>query len=147
MELVWLVYLVDLLNTVKIASGVLLGCLIALALLCLLGYIERHSEDKKAEYIQWWKKNCLWHKTIALMLTLCVFIPSTDTIKYMAAGYLVQTTYQSEFVQQAGSLAGKAVINQLRTWSEANPDINTLLESIEQTKGKVEVVVPEAVKK
>lgn len=139
MGLMFVVYLVDLLDTIKIASGVLLGCLIALGGFSLLGFLDKCGEEREM-YTAHWKKNCLWLKTATLMFVLLVFIPSTNTIKYMGAAYLVQTTYESEFVQEAGSLAGKAVINQLKTWSKANPDINTLLESIGQTKSNVKTI-------
>ena len=75
------------------------------------------------------------------LLCLHLFLPTEKTLQYAAGAYLIQTTYQSDFVQEAGSLAGKAVTNQLRKWAESNPDIDTLLESVEATKDKAEAVV------
>jgi len=141
MELMLVVYLVDLLNTIKEASGVALGCLIALATVSLLGFVDKVREEDKKDYSIWWKKNMLWHKTAATLLALIIFVPSTDTIKYMGAAYLVQATYESEFAKEAGSLAGKAVTNQLRKWAESNPDIETLIESVDQTQTKLETVI------
>lgn len=74
------------------------------------------------------------------LLCLHLFLPTEKTLQYAAGAYLIQTTYESEFVQEAGSLAGKAVTNQLRKWAESNPDIDTLLESVEATKQKAESV-------
>lgn len=75
------------------------------------------------------------------MLCLNLMLPTEKTLQYAAGAYLIQTTYESDFVQEAGSLAGKAVTNQLRKWAESNPDIDTLLESVETTKDKAEAVV------
>lgn len=75
------------------------------------------------------------------MLCLHLMLPTEKTLQYAAGAYLIQTTYESDFVQEAGSLAGKAVTNQLRKWAESNPDIDTLLESVETTKDKAEAVV------
>jgi hypothetical protein len=142
MELMFVVYMVDLLNTIKQAAGVILGGLVTLALVSLIGFVDKVRKEDKEVYTIWWKKNMLWHKTAAILLAMCVFVPSTDAIKYMGAAYLIQTTYESGFVQEAGGLAGKAVTNQLRKWAEANPDIDGLLESVGETKGKLETVIP-----
>ena len=142
MELMLVVYSVDLLNTIKIASGVGLMLLALLAGLGLMVFLDKHYKEEKAEAYQWWKKYCLWHKTAMLLVVLCVFLPSQKTMTYMGAAYLVQTSYESDFVQEAGSLAGKAVTNQLRKWAESNPDIETLIESVDQTQTKLETVIP-----
>lgn len=76
------------------------------------------------------------------MLVLHLLLPSEKTLQYAGGAYLIQTTYESGFVQEAGGLAGKAVINQLRKWSTDNPDIDSLLESVGETKGKLETVIP-----
>jgi hypothetical protein len=72
------------------------------------------------------------------MLSLHLLLPTEKTLQYAGAAYLIQSTYESEFVQEAGSLAGKAITNQLRKWATDNPDVNGLLESLEQTKDKAE---------
>lgn len=77
---------------------------------------------------------------VVVMLCLHLFLPTEKTLQYAAGAYLIQTTYQSEFVQEAGSLAGKAVTNQLKKWAESNPDIDTLLDSVEVTKDKVDTI-------
>jgi len=78
--------------------------------------------------------------TIA-MLSLHLLLPTEKTLQYAGAAYLIQNTYESEFVQEAGSLAGKAITNQLRKWATDNPDVNGLLESLEQTKEQAEKLV------
>lgn len=72
------------------------------------------------------------------MLSLHLLLPTEKTLQYAGAAYLIQTTFESEFVQEAGSLAGKAITNQLRKWAADNPDVNGLLESIDQTKTQAE---------
>ncbi len=142
MELMLVVYLVDLLNTIKVASGVGLVCLVTLALVGLIGFVDKTRKEEKEAYAIFWKQNMFWHKTAALLVALSVLLPSTETVKCMAAGYLVQTAYESDFAQEAGSLTGKAVTNQLRKWAESNPDIETLIESVDQTQTKLETVIP-----
>jgi hypothetical protein len=75
------------------------------------------------------------------MLSLHLLLPTEKTLQYAGAAYLIQNTYESEFVQEAGSLAGKAITNQLRKWATDNPDVNGLLESLEQTKDQAEKLV------
>jgi hypothetical protein len=75
------------------------------------------------------------------MLSLHLLLPTEKTLQYAGAAYLIQSTYESEFVQEAGSLAGKAITNQLRKWATDNPDVNGLLESLEQTKNQAEKLV------
>lgn len=75
------------------------------------------------------------------VLSLHLLLPTEKTLQYAGAAYLIQSTYESEFVQEAGSLAGKAITNQLRKWATDNPDVNGLLESIEQTKNQAEKLV------
>jgi len=75
------------------------------------------------------------------MLSLHLLLPTEKTLQYAGAAYLIQSTYESEFVQEAGSLAGKAITNQLRKWATDNPDVNGLLESLEQTKEQAEKLV------
>lgn len=75
------------------------------------------------------------------MLSLHLLLPTEKTLQYAGAAYLIQSTYESEFVQEAGSLAGKAITNQLRKWATDNPDVNGLLESLEQTKDNAEKLV------
>ena len=45
------------------------------------------------------------------MLSLHLLLPTEKTLQYAGAAYLIQSTYESEFVQEAGSLAGKAITN------------------------------------
>jgi hypothetical protein len=56
-----------------------------------------------------------------------VLIPSDNTMKYMAGAYLVQSAYESDLMVEATPLAKRAVLNQLRAWSEDAPDLMNLL--------------------
>lgn len=61
------------------------------------------------------------------LIGLQVLLPSDNTIKYMAGAYLIQSTYDSEFVQTALPLGQKAVINQLERWSKDSEELKDLL--------------------
>jgi hypothetical protein len=142
MELVWLVYLVSVLTQVDCALGGLVG---VLAIVAVVGgfFTMIHCSDNGRDWSEWRSicyKYLLWPKILAFALVTAWLIPDEKTIKYMAAAYLIQTTYESEFVQEAGSLAGKAVTNQLRKWAESNPDIDSLIQSMDETKQSVETL-------
>lgn len=62
-----------------------------------------------------------------LMIALNIFLPSDTTMKYMAGAYLLQSTYQTEFVQKAIPLSQKAVLNQLNRWAEDSTELKNLL--------------------
>lgn len=62
-----------------------------------------------------------------LMIALNILLPSDTTMKYMAGAYLLQSTYQSDFVQQAIPLSQKAVLNQLNRWAEDSTELKNLL--------------------
>jgi hypothetical protein len=146
MELAIVVYLVGLVGSLSenlpsimkglICLSVLGGVLVVFDFLCRLEDVDSSdgSWTTKTNYI------FFWPKTFITLLVLHVSLPTQDTIKYMGAAYLVQTTYESEFVQEAGSLAGKAVTNQLRKWAESNPDIDSLIQSVDETKQSVETL-------
>lgn len=53
-------------------------------------------------------------------------------VNCMAGAYLLQSSYQSEFVQTALPLGQKAVLNQLKRWSEDSEELKDLL--VEQVK-------------
>ena len=76
----------------------------------------------------YWKKY-FPTKTLVAVLFLAWIIPSQQTMKYIAAGYLIQETFQSEFVQESITLSQKAVINKLQSWAEDDTEIKSLLES------------------
>jgi hypothetical protein len=146
MELAIVVYLVGLVGSLAenlpsimkglICLAVLGGVLVVFDFLCRLEDVDSSdgSWTTKTNYI------FFWPKTFIALLVLHVSLPTQDTIKYMGAAYLVQTTYESEFVQEAGSLAGKAITNQLRKWAESNPDIDSLVQSVDETKQSVETL-------
>lgn len=62
-----------------------------------------------------------------LMIALNIVLPSDTTMKYMAGAYLLQSTYQTEFVQKAIPLSQKAVLNQLNRWAEDSTELKNLL--------------------
>jgi hypothetical protein len=62
-----------------------------------------------------------------MLIGLQVLLPSDNTIKYMAGAYLIQSTYDSEFVQTALPLGQKAVLNQLERWSKDSEELKDLL--------------------
>ena len=132
MELALLVYVVDLLSKL---SGFLVGGLFTISLITVMGgficlmWASDADEDDRVEMKNYWKKYYPV-KTILAAMFLVWAIPSTQTMKYIAAGYLIQETFESEFVQETVSLSQKAVIKQLQTWAEDNTDIEQLLESV-----------------
>ena len=137
MELALLVYVVDLLSKLShfLSSGLIVCCILTVVG-GVFSVLAKLIEDK--DYFHYWK-NYYPVKTIIATLFLVWVIPSTQTMKYIAAGYLIQETFESEFVQETVSLSQKAVIKQLQTWAEDNTDIEQLLES-------VDIPVPEQLK-
>lgn len=125
MELALLVWLVDLLGS---AEKGLIGLLIILGATGLFGgfWILLDSGELSAKYLYW--------KTALAVGFLIVLIPSEKTIQYMAGAYLIQTAYQSEFVNKASELGQKAILNQLSKWAEDNPEVKTLLETAAEVK-------------
>lgn len=140
MELALVVYLVNILAEVDTWLGGAVGLIVVAYVIFTIGVTIKDSAENNCQLTLPKLKKHLPIKTFCSVLVLSVLIPTPDTLKYMAGAYLIQTTYESEFVQEAGSLAGKAVTNQLRKWAESNPDIDTLLESVEATKQKAESV-------
>ena len=133
MELALLVYVVDLLSKLGgFLSAGLFGTFILTAFLAVISVmcLGSGTEDDINDLKSWWKKYYPL-KTILFALFLMWIIPSAETMKYIAAGYLIQETFESEFVQETVSLSQKAVIKQLQTWAEDNTDIEQLLESVD----------------
>lgn len=132
MELMLIVYLVSLLDTIQLAS--ILFCVFGLPTMAALycwaqpdRYDDKDTEEAKASIL---KKLKPWYAVVPVILA--VFIPNGSTIKYMAGAYLLQSSYQSEFVQTALPLGQKAVLNQLKRWSEDSEELKDLL--VEQVK-------------
>lgn len=142
MELALLVYVVDLLSKLGgFLSAAMFGTFMVTAFLAVISVMCLGSgteEDINGMKSLW--KRYYPVKTILAALFLMWVIPSTQTMKYIAAGYLIQETFESEFVQETVSLSQKAVIKQLQTWAEDNADIEQLLES-------VDIPVPEQLQK
>lgn len=125
MELALLVWLVDLLGS---AEKGLISLLAILGAGGLIGgfWVLLDSGSLSAKYLYW--------KTAIAVGFLIVLIPSEKTIQYMAGAYLIQTAYQSEFVNKASELGQKAILNQLSKWAEDNPEVKTLLDSATEAK-------------
>lgn len=124
MELALLVWLVDLLGNLK---GLLIAAMVCLAVVAIFTVLIKlvDSGEFDTTYVYW--------KTALTVSILVVLIPSEKTIQYMAGAYLIQTAYQSEFVNKASELGQKAILNQLSKWDEDNPEVKTLLESATNT--------------
>lgn len=129
MELLWLVYIVDLISKLGGFLTFFIGTVTGISLITIfvsaVAFLECDVDIKP-----YWKKYFPL-KTIVAALLLTWIIPSTQTMKFMAAGYLIQTTFESEFVQETVTLSQKAVIKQLQTWAEDNTDIQELIESVD----------------
>lgn len=125
MELALLVWLVDLLGSAEKGLGLLLTILLVVGTTSILGFMI-FAEEINTKYAYW--------KTAIAVGFLIVLIPSEKTIQYMAGAYLIQTAYQSEFVNKASELGQKAILNQLSKWAEDNPEVKTLLETAAEVK-------------
>jgi hypothetical protein len=142
MELAILVYLVDLVINLGKALGVVVFVSVIFAVGGLMITAMVLDNLNEGDFKPFYMKHFVWWKTGLAAAIITLLIPSENTIKYMGAAYLIQSTYESGFVQEAGGLTGKVVTNQLRKWAESNPDIDSLLESVGETKGKLETVIP-----
>lgn len=133
MELALLVYIVDLITgldsfltkllyitTACSAAGLLIGFLVATV-------EDVYSLKQMFAFI----KKYYPVKTLLAALFTVWLIPSQATMKYIAAGYLIQETFESEFVQETVTLSQKAVIKQLQVWSEDNSDLQELIKSVD----------------
>ena len=139
MGLALLVYVVDLLLNLNVVLWVVFG--IAVVVPCITWFAAA-AGDYPADFAKGIKnfKRFFYTKTVTTVFAIAILIPSEQTMKYMGAAYLVQSTFQSEFVQETVSLSQKAVIKQLQSWAEDNTDIEQLLES-------VDIPVPNELKK
>lgn len=129
--LVWLVSLLSGLDHFTTFTGILLVVVTAFVGILYLVIPEK-------EWIPEIRSNLIKYMFLPKIAFMCVFIswiiPSDKTIKYMAAAYLVQTTYESDFVQKATPLAQTAVLNQLESWAKDNKEVAVLLGQIEANK-------------
>lgn len=126
MELALLVWVVDLLSKLGNFLGFTLVVFSAGVVLALFMTIFAVCDNYDVK--PYWKKY-FPTKTLVAVLFFAWIIPSQQTMKYIAAGYLIQETFQSEFVQESITLSQKAVINQLQSWAEDDTEIKSLLES------------------
>ena len=126
MELALLVWVVDLLSKLGGFLGFTLIMFSAGFVIAL--YITVFALSDNCDVKPHWKKY-FPTKTLVVVLFFAWIIPSQQTMKYIAAGYLIQETFQSEFVQESITLSQKAVINQLQSWAEDDTEIKSLLES------------------
>ena len=128
MELALLVWGVDLLSKLGGFLGFTLALFSAVTVVALFGTCLSLADNYEVK--PYWKKY-FPTKTLFAALFLVWIIPSQQTMKYIAAGYLIQETFESEFVQETVTLSQKAVIKQLQIWSEGDNDIQELLSSVD----------------
>lgn len=137
MELALLVWLVDVIGSIKEVMGLSIFLIItvtlAFGLITLFMIDNTYNKEEKEQCKVRFKKYFIYKTLIALVLAQ-VLIPSEKTIQYMAGAYLIQTAYQSEFVNKASELGQKAVLNQLSKWAEDNPEVKTLLDTAAEVK-------------
>jgi len=131
MELVLLVWVIDLLLNVDNFLAAMLICIAGLsAVYFLIAGLASIGGDYSSQDCKRHLKKYVPYKTIIAALVITWLIPSSQTMKYMGAAYLVQTTFESEFVQETATLSQKAIINQLTVWAEDTPDIVPVLEEL-----------------
>ncbi len=128
MELALLVWVVDLLTKLGGFLGFALALFSGVIVVALFGTMCALSDNYEVK--SYWKKY-FPTKTLITGLLLVWIIPSQQTMKYIAAGYLIQETFESEFVQETVTLSQKAVIKQLQIWSEGDTDIQELIKSVD----------------
>lgn len=128
MELALLVWVVDLLSKLGGFLGFALTLFSAVTFIALFGTMFALAD--RYEVKSYWKKY-FPTKTLFVALFLVWIIPSQQTMKYIAAGYLIQETFESEFVRETVTLSQKAVIKQLQVWAEGDNDIQELLNSVD----------------
>ena len=128
MELALLVWVVDLLSKLgDFLGGVLIMFVMAVVLSVFASVVGLADGWDVKSY---WKKY-FPTKTLFAVLFVVWIIPSQQTMKYIAAGYLIQETFESEFVQETVTLSQKAVIKQLQVWAEGDTDIQELIKSVD----------------
>ena len=131
MELAILVYVIDLLLKVVSFSREFLWIMVPVSFMWVVvaGYANAdgiyETDDAKRHFKKYYP-----YKLIILAGFLIFLIPNQQTMKYIGAGYLVQSTFESDFVQETATLSQKAIIKQLRVWAEDSPEIKPLLKEI-----------------
>jgi len=135
MNLLLVVYFVNLLVSADNFLNGLIGALIIIALIAVVvvgAHLGDLSEEETVVFKRKVYKYALWPKTIIFSIFICWVIPNEKTMQYMAGAYIIEQTYNSDFVQQASTLAGKAVLNQLANWAVDNGEVETLLNQLKQ---------------
>lgn len=128
MELAILVYSVDLIMKMSVWLWVAFALSIIVPCLTWLYHVMDYKGiiAAKSSFKKWFN-----FKLVLPLFVIALLIPSQQTMKYIGAAYLIQTTFESEFVQESITLSQKAVIKQLQTWSEDDADIKRLLNSVD----------------
>lgn len=135
MNLLLVVYFVNLLVSADNFLGGLIATLIIIAIIAVAVVVVCLGDLSEEETVVLKRKAYkygLWPKTIIFSLFICWVIPNEKTMQYMAGAYIIEQTYSSDFVQQASTLAGKAVLNQLANWAVDNGEVETLLNQLKQ---------------
>ena len=142
MELMFLVWLVDLLVTLDNAIGgvldniepifalTIVGCVVGFMFYGMIFQPDGETMVRDLKKVFSIVKTSFKKRYIIIPLVLAWLIPSPKVMMYMGGAYLAQSTFESDFVQETATLSQKAVINQLTLWSEEAPELNEVLESL-----------------
>ena len=133
MELVLLVWAIDVLLNMKTVLGLTLTALIVFPV--IKGFIDGVQADDLDTAIKSFNL-AFCKKILVVLIVIQILIPNQQTIKYMGAAYLIQTTFQSDFVKESITLSQKAVVKQLQLWADDDKDIQTLVDSVDLNKTK-----------
>lgn len=126
MELALLVWMVSWLNPL----GFLLCVSSVLVVTASVTAKMAHTFDENPKVVETAKK-FIYFKTSIFLLVFSIIIPNEKTAQYIASAYLIQSTYESDFVQKATPLAQQAVLNQLKMWAKDNKELETLVGQME----------------
>lgn len=129
MELALLVWMVSWLNPLGSLLCVSSILMVAMSITAKMAY----TCDKNPKVVETAKK-FIYFKTSIFLLVSSIIIPNEKTAQYMAGAYLIQSTYESDFVQKATPLAQQAVLNQLKMWAKDNRELETLVGQMEAVK-------------
>lgn len=124
MELMLIVWAVSILSGLPALLSSLALVWVFATIILFLPFAEGDVSIAKPYFI----KYLYYPKLAVLGLILFLVIPNEKTMKYMAGAYLLQTTYESDVVQEAIPLGKKAIINQLKQWASDNEELAALME-------------------
>ena len=128
MELMLVVYGVQLISSAGFYLTIVITCMVVLSFVMWMRYVDSYQYEEE-ECLLSAKKYTYW-KTVAALLVTVWLIPSERTLQYMAGAYLIQSVYESTEAREIGNATKKAVMSQLEVWSKGNEQLITLIEQI-----------------